>query len=284
MDTSSVVCKFLGLQGLIINDIEYFEENGLSSRVNATLPMQSARCSNCGSSFFEVHQWHTKTIKVPPMGIFQKVDLVLKYPRGHCSLCLKLKPAAIPNTHSKFKNLSCGFVELSGRMMEETTCAATSRWFRCSPSLMWKVDQWRMSYLKNNGYEIPPDINVSELSADEVHFLTYKNKNRTSPFSKKWTPEFITNLVCTKHSKVISNAPGRDAKALRVCLKSLTTDQLSQVKYFALDMNPGFFSTAKKKCSKAEICVDRFHLIQMMNKCVDKVRSQEYRKAQIKKD
>jgi len=42
-----------------------------------------------------------------------------------------------------------------------------------------------LDYLKNNGYEIPPDINVSELSADEVHFLTYKNKNRTSPPFKR---------------------------------------------------------------------------------------------------
>jgi transposase len=218
------------------------------------------------------------------MGVYQKVDLVLRHPRGHCSLYLKIRPSKIPNTHPKFKNLSCGFAELAGRMMEDATCAATARWLRCSPSLMWKVDQWRMSYLKQNGYQIPSDIDVTELSADEVHFLTYKNFKRESPFSKRWTPEFITNLVCTRHSKVISNAPGRDTKALKHCLKSLTKEQRTKVKYFALDMNAGYFRAAKKMCPKAEICIDRFHLIQSMNKCIDKVRSQEYRKAQSRSD
>ena len=285
MDISSIICKFLGLQDLILENIEYFDdEKQIYSQLTVKLPIHLARCADCGGEFFEVHQWHKRTIKAPPLGIYQKIDLTIKFPRGHCSLCHKIKPARLSSLHPKFKNLSCSFVELAGRMMEDATCAATSRWFRSSPSLMWKVDQWRMKHLKSNDYQLPEGINVSELSADEVHFLTYKNKNRVSPFSKKWTPEFITNLVCTRHSKIISNAPGRDSKALRTCLKSLTKKQLSQVKYFALDMNPGFFSTAKKKCPNAEICVDRFHLIQMMNKSVDKVRSQEYRKAQRKKD
>lgn len=59
------------------------------------------------------------------------------------------------------------------------------------------------------------------MSADEVHFRTLPKTNSLEK------PEivFATNLVCYKESKVLSNAIGRDSKALRNCLKTLTEPQ-----------------------------------------------------------
>jgi transposase len=284
MDMYSVIAELIGIQGLNILNVKLQKEKSIKAVVQAKIPIKEARCKHCGNPFYEVHQWHEKTIKVPPLGIYQQVTLVLKYPRGFCSLCLKVMPALITGLHPKFKGLSCSFVELSGRMMEETTCAATSRWFNCSPSLMWKVDQWRMNYLKKNGYHIPSDLDCNYMSADEVHFLTRRSQERSSPWSPRWMPEFITNLVSTKDSKVVANANGRDSKALIKCLNVLTDNQKMDINFFAIDMNPGYFSAIKKACPNANICVDRFHLVQMMNKYVDKVRSQEYRKAQRAQD
>ena len=284
MDINMVLCEALGFQDLIIKDVKFIKEDKLRAVVSAELPLRAARCNHCDHKFYEVHQWQTKTLKVPPIGFYQQVTLNLRYPRGICSLCLKVQPAKLNGIHPKFKGLSYSFVELSGRMMEDATCAAASRWFNCSPSLMWKIDQWRMNHLKDHHYKIPNDIDCSYMSADEVHFLTKRNFKRASPFSPRWRPEFITNLVCTKHSKVLSNAAGRDSKALRSCLQELTPEQLTSIDFFAIDMNPGYFSILKKLCPKAKICVDRFHLVQMMNKYIDKVRSQEYRIAMRNKD
>ncbi|MCP4651843.1 MAG: ISL3 family transposase [Candidatus Omnitrophica bacterium] len=284
MDIHSIVCDLLGLQELKIKNLKLYKEKTLRAVIYAEIPLIKARCSTCENQFYEVHQWHEKIIKVPPLGIFQQVTLALKYPRGICSFCLKVRSAQLKGIHSKFKGLSCSFVELSGRMMEEATCATASRWFHCSPSLMWKVDQWRMEYLKSKIYHLPKTLDCSYMSADEVHFLSRRNKKRKTPFSPRWVPEFITNLVNTKHSKIIANASGRDKSALERCLKELTKDQRLGVEYFAIDMNQGYFSAIKKLCPKANICVDRFHLVQMMNKYVDKVRSQEYRKAKQSKD
>jgi transposase len=284
MDTNIIFCNLLGLQGLKITDIKLYNEDKLRAVVKAEAPLENSRCNSCGSVFYEIHQWQEKTVKVPPLGIYQQVTLVLRYPRGICSLCLKVKPARVAGIHPEFRGLSCSYVELAGRMMEDATCAASSRWFRCSPSLMWKVDQWRMAHLKKNGYHLPENLDCSYMSADEVHFLTFRNAKRSSPFAPRWAPEFVTNLVSTKQAKVVANASGRDAMALKKCLKELTLEQRQGVKFFAVDMNPGYFAAIKKLCPQANICVDRFHLVQMMNKYIDKVRSQEYRKAQKLKD
>lgn len=64
------------------------------------------------------------------------------------------------------------------------------------------------------------DLNLSKMSADEVHFLTETETKRAHPFAPRWTTKFITNLVCTKEAKVIANAAGRDAMALATCLKN----------------------------------------------------------------
>lgn len=261
-----------------------YDQDNLKLTIYAQQPRKQVSCQKCQSPFFEIHQWHSKSIRVPPLGIYSKVILNLKYPRGHCSLCFKIKPSLIKGVHSKYSHLSCSFVELSGRLMEETTCAAAARWMRCSPSLMWKVDQWRMDHLKKHHYKVPQNLNCEYMSADEVHFLTKKNLKRSSPFSPKWLPEFVTNLVASKHSKIIANASGRDRLALQKCLNTLSSKQRESIKYFAIDMNPSYFSALKKNCPQAQICVDRFHLVQLLNKHVDKVRSQEYRRAQKIKD
>lgn len=94
-----------------------------------------------------------------------------------------------------------------------------------------------------------------------MYFKTLENTNRNNPFSGKWTVQYLTNLVCSKASKVIAKAPGIDAISLALCLKTLTKKNREKVEYFALDMNTGFFKAVKKLCPNAEISVDRFHLV-----------------------
>ena len=72
--------------------------------------------------------------------------------------------------------------------------------------------------------KLPDDLDVSKLSADEVHFKSVKLE-RKNLFSKFHDIKFITNLICTKASKILFNAPGRDSVALEDCLSILTDEQ-----------------------------------------------------------
>jgi transposase len=179
--------------------------------------------------------------------------------------------------------MTCGLVELAGRMMEEYTCAGTARLLDLDEKTLWRLDQWRMEKMHDQ-MRLPEDLNVKKLSADEVHFRTLSVEDRDHPFSPKWDIKFITNLVCTKEAKVIANAAGRSSQALASCLKVLSKPQRLSVEFFALDMNQGYFRAVTKLCPNAEIAVDRFHLVQQLNKRFDHVRRDEFYKAKKRHD
>src|SRR3989344_629116 len=133
-------------------------------------------------------------------------------------------------------------------------------------------------------YKLPENLNIKYLAADEVHFRTVENANRKGPFAKRYVPEFVTNLVSPKHGKVLANCLGRDSEALEDCLLNLSPEQLLGITKFAVDMHEPFMAVIRTACPNAEICVDRFHLVQKVNEAFDKVRRAEFKKARKQKD
>jgi transposase len=128
--------------------------------------------------------------------------------------------------------------------------------------------------------KLPENIDLTKMSADEVHFRTMpKTNSMTKPDIK-----FVTNLVCYGEAKILSNAPGRDAKALEKCLKILTPEQRDKIKVFAVDMHEPFMAAIRKLCPKAQICVDRFHLAERVNDAFDELRKLEFKKAKDAND
>ncbi|MCP4651844.1 MAG: transposase [Candidatus Omnitrophica bacterium] len=282
MDLNSLVCLSLGLQEIII-ERHQFSEQHQKLVIHAKLPLSEARCKKCFFDFLDLHQWHEKTIRIPTIGISNKVFLHLKYPRGHCFFCQKVMAADLYFIHPEFKGLSCSFVEVAGRMMEETTCAAAARLTCCNRKLLWKVDQWRMKYMKKY-YSLPTNLDCSRMSADEVHFITQKNKKRENPFSPRRHIKYITNLVCSTKSKVVANASGREYGSLKNCLNLLSDEQKDSIKFFSLDMHADFFKAVRELCPNAEIAVDRYHLVESMNKVFNELRKDEFRAAKKRND
>lgn len=277
MDVSSLINICLGFQDL--NLVSYISCSDFQSlKIYTTAKRPQMCCKNCNFPGFHNHSWRKKTIQVPPMGIYNHVLVEIKYERLKCALCNTVQSQAPSGIHKKFEGFSTSFVEKSGRLMEETTCAASSRLLHCNAKTLWSMDNYRTKVLKKQ-FKLPKDLDISKLSADEVHFRTKKNTKRESPFSPRWDIQFITNLVATNCSKIIANHPNRNDLSLKNCLKVLTKEQLSKVKFFALDMHAGFMKVAGKMCPNADICVDRFHLVQNMNEAFDAVRKSEFARA-----
>lgn len=282
MDINSLICDGFGLQGLILEKYQYSDQHQ-KLVIHMKLSFENARCHKCGETFLSHHQWHEKSLRLPPFGMSSAVYLQLKYPRGKCYFCEKVMAPAMAFIHPGFGGLTCSFVEKAGRMMEEMTCAAVSRLLKIDRKLLWKIDQWRMEYLKGHCH-LPEDLDLSKMSADEVHFITKRYKKKQSPFSPKYYVEYVTNLVCTNHSKVLSNAMGRSFSSLTSCLNVLSDEQLKEIQFFSVDMHKEFFNAIKKKCPEAEIAVDRYHLVESMNKVFNQLRQKEFEKAKRRKD
>jgi len=282
MDFSSHIIEFLGIQGVVVEDIKRFKKD-LRVEVKIRQKRSECYCSRCGLEFGVVKEWTLRELKAPPLGIYQDVRLKFWQMRGYCEDCERTSVAKADWIHPRFESMTCGFSEVAGRLMEEITCEAVSRILKTDSKLMWNLDQDRMQVMLQF-LELPKNIDVSYLCADEVHFRSIKNKDRKSIFVKRYTPKFITNLVAPEAGKVLFNATGRDSAALASAMTVLSPGQKLAVEYFAVDMHEPFMAAIKQQCPNAKIVIDRFHLAQKINEAFDKVRKAEFKKARERKD
>lgn len=282
MDFQEVIIEFLGIQDVVIESVNFDKKNRI---INITVRQKRSECfcSRCGLEFDSIKEWVKKEIKAPPLGVFNNVKINFYQMRGNCISCNRSEVSEARWIHPEFKSMSCGFVEVAGRLMEEITCEGVSRILHTDSMTMWRVDQWRMELMEKR-FKLPENLDVRFLAADEVHFRTIENKNRRGLFAKRKIPEFVTNLVSPKYSKILSNSFGRDSVALEACLSKLTPEQCLSVEKFAVDMHEPFMSVIRTECPNADICVDRFHLAQKVNEAFDRVRRSEFKKAKEEKN
>lgn len=283
MDSSDLIIDSLGLQGVFLQKI-LTDKATLRCEIWVQQVKANCFCNQCGGILQNVKDYRTRILRGPPLGAYREVIIHYRQLRAVCDMCSgELRMARVFGTHPQFQNMTLALVETAGSLMEELTCEASSRYLRLNSKTLWDLDQWRMKFMLNF-YELPEVLNISHMSADEVHFRTLENTERENPFSERWTTQYITNLVCTKASKVITNSLGRDAHALAKCLKFLPKQLREKIEYFALDMNAGYFKAVRKFCPNAEIAVDRFHLVQDLNEAFNDVRKLEFQLAKKRKD
>lgn len=282
MDFSKAIIAILGIQDVIIEDLKLFKKD-LRAEIKVRQKRSECFCTDCGLQFHSVKEWSLKTIKAPPLGIYQNVTVKFMQMRGICEDCQKTSVAQVDWLHPKFPSMTCGFAEVAGRLMEEITCEAVSRILFTDSKLMWMLDQHRMEVMLQF-LKLPKDLDISYLAADEVHFRTVEVKKRAGLFAKRKRPEFVTNLVAPLAGKVLFNAMGRDSEALRTAMSPLSKGQKMTVEHFAVDMHEAFISVIKNECPNAEVCIDRFHLTQKVNEAFDKVRRSEFKKAKKQND
>ena len=276
MDFQDSIITALGLQDVEITDIKFFKTD-LRAEVYCRQKRGSSCCHRCLNPLGNLHDWYTKKVSAPPLGVFQKVIVKLKCFRARCEKCDKNTLAHCPWVHPKHRSMTCGFAETAGRLMEELTCRGVGRWFDKSPMQMMRLDQSRMKYMLQ--FLKIPEAGWSALSADEVHFRTVRLE-RKNYFSKRWQAEFITNLVCPEEGKVLFNAVGRSKRSLEGCFSVLSPGQKMAVEWFACDVHEPFMAATKEHLPNAKICVDRFHLVQLLNNAFDIVRKAEFKKAE----
>jgi transposase len=282
MDFRQAIIGMLGLQDVAIEDVKLFKKE-LRCEVRVRQKRASCFCHRCGLQFDRLKEWELKKLKGPPLGIYGDVSIKFYQLRGVCLSCDRTAIARVEWIHPKFESYTCSFAEVAGRLMEEITCEAVGRIMKADPKQMWSLDQYRMELMLTR-LRLPKNLDVSHLSADEVHFRTHRLKNRVGLFAKRTKPQFVTNLVCYNEGRVLFNSEGRDGQALLDSLAVLSPGQKLAVEYFAVDMHEPFISVIQKECPNAQVCVDRFHLVQKINEAFDKLRKSEFKLAKESND
>lgn len=282
MDSMKLITGLCGLQHCDVEDIKLFKSRGFAE-ITVRYGLVHSHCGQCSGALGKLHDWQFRRLQGPPLGVYSHVEIRLYFPRAHCANCKNNQMAFVPFMHPHISSMSCSFAEVAGRLMEETTCEAAGRILHANSRTLWELDQFRMQLMLER-MKLPEDVDLSSLSADEVHFRTLRFENRKGLAAKRWEPLFVTNLVSYEDSKVLFNAIGRGSQALTDCLAVLSPGQKLAVENFAVDMHDPFIEVIRKECPQAKIAVDRFHLAQQVNKSFDEVRKDEFRKAKENKN
>ncbi len=97
---------------------------------------------------------------------------------------------------------------------------------------------------------------------------------------------YITLLYDLDNSTVEAISEGNDADAAKACFSELSEDQIEAVEAIAMDMSAAYVKATKETIPLAEnkIVHDRFHVMQLATKAVDKIRRGEHKKLKSEGD
>ena len=90
---------------------------------------------------------------------------------------------------------------------------------------------------------------------------------------------YMTVVADYFSGRVIWMGANRDKKTLGKFFATMTQKQKKAIEAVAMDMWEPFINRVKHHCPNARIVFDFFHIVQSFSKVIDKVRSDEYRKA-----
>lgn len=282
MDFSYLISRFLGVKDLSIENVIFYDSE-LRIKIIARQNCEHRLCCKCEYPLSGTHDWQVRQVVGAPLGIFTNVEIEFHYPRGECQQCGKVRTPRIDWINKRCRSLSCGFSEVAGRWLEETTCEATSRILKRNSKSLWRLDQWRMRQMLFE-LKLPDNIDCSYLTADEVHSRSIKITNRPQIWSKKLHQEYVTNLVSYKDGKVLWNSIGREKASLDECFKKLTPEQRNSCEFFCSDIHRPFIQSARQNLPNAKLAVDRFHVVQKLTDAMDSLRKSEFKKVKEDKD
>jgi transposase len=91
--------------------------------------------------------------------------------------------------------------------------------------------------------------------------------------------DYVTIIIDKDSGNVLEVLDGRDAETVKKYLKEQIIADFSTVKSISMDMSNSFIKAIRDTFESADklICFDRFHVSQLINKGLDKVRRAEYK-------
>jgi len=241
---------------------QYYEEDGLI--VIHLEPDRRYRpiCSGCGSKDCMMHSYRTRFIRDLPLAA-TKVVLRYTYQRVNCKSC-----GIRGETNefvSPYARITKRFAEYIFSLCHSMTIIDVAKHFDIDWKTIKNVEKARMQErLERDGQRIAPVLAIDEISIRKGH-------------------QYLTVVVDYKRGKVLWMGPDRKMNTLKRFFTCLTEEEKASIKAIATDMWDPYIRAIETYCPKVAIVFDLFHVVQIFNRVIDKVRNLEYIKA-LQKD
>ena len=226
-------------------------------------------CPECGVVSDRVHAWCRQRVKdIPHAG---DVEVVVVKPRLVCA------ERACPRRTFTQTTLEIPLRARCTSRLRQGVLEAVIDHGRpvASVAASFKVAWWTTQKAVSMAIDTLPDIDalhITQLGIDEHRYRRvrwYRNVD-----TGVWTrvEPWMTTMVNTRSGQVLGIVDGRDSKAVEGWLMARSQSWRDRVEVVAIDPSAAFRKAITGCLPNAKIAIDPFHLVQLANLCVTRVR------------
>lgn len=258
--TSSELYHGFGLEGYRTL-ATHFENSKIIVEVESRRP---PRCAGCGSVDVIGRGRFAREFKAPPIGL-KPVIIRLAVPRVECRVCglvrrVKTGFAAFRRRYTK-------------RLEKYVLCLlrhATIKDVAAIVGLGWDTVKEIEKRWLHQHFRLPRLRGVRHIAIDEIAIAKGHR--------------YLTVVLDLDSGKVLFVGDGKGADALKPFWKRVSRCKQCKIHSVAIDMSPAYISAVRTRLPKARIVFDRFHIVQLCNEMLTKLRRALYHEANDKLD
>lgn len=220
----------------------------------ASLTYKPDHCANCGFADKIVKYGTQKVRIIAPSAGFRPAYILLKRQRYRCEACLTTFSA-----HSPYVWQNCQISQpvrqmiLSEAMTNISLKDIARRYFVSDKTVQRIVDAEAKQHHNYQTQWLPPHMAFDEFkSTDKMSFIWCDSTSHT-----------LGEILAL-----------RTSRTLKEYFESFPLEVRQTVNTISVDLNAGYVNLIPKLFPNAEIVIDRFHIIQMVNRAVNQIRVQ----------
>ena len=252
-----VLTKLLNLPGVIVEESQ--EVEGiliLSVRVEKKM----AVCPRCCKVSHRLHQNKKHLVKDLPMGN-KEVILCVNRRRFKCDSCQKTFSETLKFVGNK-KRFTDRYAQKITEQVIHSDVNNVAKNYELTEEEVWSMVISTAQAIKPINVE-----NLKRLGIDEISLVKGQGK-------------FIVVLVDLETHKLIGLVAARKQKEIQKVMLQWGEKVLAQIEEVSIDMTGNYKSLVQKICPNAEVIVDRFHLVKIINEELNSARIAEKKTAE----
>ncbi len=247
MPNTDFTTIFLEMEDAVIERVEN-EANKIV--VHLHLKRRPHTCPQCKAITDRVHDYRLQTIKdLPVLG--KPLLWKLRKRRYTCPCCHKHfqeQNCLLPKFHRITNRLALYALKLLG---EKRSCTDIAASLGVSTS---SVLRWLQLASVDPPKKLPPVLSIDEFRGNVGN------------------EKFQCILTDPLHRRILDILPGRQDYRISSYLRSFPPAEREKVKYVVMDMNKAYLTTMKDIFPKANIIIDRFHVVRQCVWAIENVR------------
>ncbi len=239
------------------------------------LPQNRERCCPyCNSGNCTVKDSGRKITVRHTVGAAQQGTIItLHKSRFYCKDCQSTFYESVPWLHPSLRITLNLYYQIALNLTQTLSATTIAQINRIPPSIVYSV---------LDSITIDPPIRLPEtLGIDEFK----GSSGQWNPDKGHWdVNRFHCNISDSDTGCILDILPLITADHVKRYFRRFSPEQRRRVKYFCCDMHNGFISVAKELFPQANICIDLFHVVRLVNNTVTAVRRRLQREMEEKND